>query len=281
VLAPNGAETTPAAAGVDAVFLVTTPGTEDAQRLVKTASALLGEGATIVPLRAAEIIARTLPDLSEMTLPPNALGLFPEEEVKTMGVSYRLVAAGTLDRAIVSHLTELLFRMRAAVAEREPAINLMQPPDNDTAMTARLPNHRGTIDYLNREQVTFMTRYGDWIWLGLFAGGGVTSLFGWLAQMLARKRREAIDGVLDRLLRILSEARQSNSADKLNDLALEIDGLLASAIHFARHHTTNTHTMGSLIVALDGARAAVADRRRELVSEALEVAPRRASRRSA
>src|SRR5262249_891571 len=116
VLAPNGAvlapnETAPPAGAVDAVFLVATPGTEDTQRLLRIAAALLGNGAAIVPLRAADIIARTLPDLSEMTLPPNALGPLPDEEVKTMGVSYRLVAAGTLDRAIVSHLTELLFRM--------------------------------------------------------------------------------------------------------------------------------------------------------------------------
>src|SRR5262249_42230090 len=90
--APNGSETAPAAAGIDAVFLVATPGTEDAQRLLRIASALLGNGAAIVPLRAADIIARTLPDLSEMTLPPNALGSLPDEEVKTMGVSYRLVA---------------------------------------------------------------------------------------------------------------------------------------------------------------------------------------------
>ena len=52
-------------------------------------------------------------------------------------------------------------------------------------------------------------------WLGLFAGGGITSFFGWLAEIFARKRREAIDSVLDRLLRILSEARQINSIGNL------------------------------------------------------------------
>ena len=112
-----------------------------------------------------------------------------------------------------------------------------------------------------------MTRYGDWIWLGLFAGGGITSFLGWLAQVLARKRREAIDSVLDRLLLILSEARQSNSIGNLNELALEIDALVTRAVRLARTQTTSTRTMGSLIVALEGARAAVADRRRELFDD--------------
>ena len=274
-VAPEEVGEEQAAGPIDALVLVATPGTEQAQGLMHLATQVLGDDASIVPLEGADILARKLPDLSEAKLPPRALGRLPKEEVTTVALSYRLVAANSVDRGVISNLAELLFQMRARIARAEPAINLMEAPDDDTSMTARLPNHRGAVDYLNREQVTFMTRYGDWIWLGLFAGGGITSAFGWAAQMFARKRREAIDSVLDRLLHILGEARQSHSVDKLNELALEIDSLVGRAVRLARKQTTSTRTMSSLMVALDGARSAVADRRRELLGESASPAARK------
>ena len=266
-VSPEEMESGKTAGRIDAMILIVTPGTKYAQRLMQIVMRWFGDSAWVLPLEGAEILVRKLPDLNTIKLPPGALVNLPKEEVKTIGRSYRLVASNALDRGVVSSLTELLFRMRAQVARLEPAINLMEAPDEDSAMTSRLPNHPGAVDYLHREQVTFMTRYGDWIWLGLFAGGGITSFLGWLAQVLARKRREAIDSVLDRLLIILSEARQSNSISNLNELALEIDALVTRAVRLARTQTTSTRTMGSLIVALEGARAAVADRRRELFDE--------------
>ena len=100
------------------------------------------------------------------------------------------MARSGLDRAPVSKVIQYLFQMRSRIAQAVPAVNLMKAPDNDTITSAALPNHPGTVDYLNREQETFMDRYGDWLWLLLFAGGGISSALAWVAEVLARKRRE-------------------------------------------------------------------------------------------
>jgi TRAP-type uncharacterized transport system substrate-binding protein len=267
---PAQAEERLKADSVDAAILLATPGSAEADRLVRQVGGLFGDNAAIVPLEGTEMLVRKLPDLTETKLPAGSFGRMPKEEAKTVGVSYRLVANNNLDRAIVAEIADLLFRNRALIARTEPVINFMEAPDDDTSMTARLPNHRGTIDYLNREQVTFMSHYGDWIWLALFAGGGVTSLFGWLAQTMARKRREAVDSVLDRLLKILAQARNAQSRTDLDRLALELDELVAKSVRLARTQATSNRTMGSLIVAFDGARAAMADRRRELAADGNE-----------
>jgi hypothetical protein len=152
--------------------------------------------------------------------------------------------------------------MRPRVAREYSFVNLMkQPPDE---MSAALPNHRGAIDYFNREQQTFMDRWGDWLWLSLFAVGGLTSIFAWLGQLFMRRRQEVIDRILDRLLCMIPEAREAADSAELKTLAGEIDDLVTYAVRHARWRTTAARTMSALVIALDGVRAAIADRRREL-----------------
>jgi hypothetical protein len=157
-----------------------------------------------------------------------------------------------------------LFQQRQSLAREQPNANFVKAPDDDRAMSAVLPNHRGAIDYYNREQVTFMDRYGDWLWLGLFAAGGLSSIFGWLVQTFVRRRREAIDDVLGRLPRILGDARECRSVEQLDALTLEVDDLVGQAVRQARRKTTSTHTMIALTMAIDSARHAIGDRRREI-----------------
>jgi hypothetical protein len=202
-----------------------------------------------------------------MTVPEGSLSgrpELPEEEFKTVSVSYRLMARVGLDRGPVSKVTQYLFQMRSRIARTAPAINLMKAPENETMTSAALPNHPGAVDYFNREQESFMDRYGDWLWLLLFAGGGISSVLAWMAEFFARKRRELVDEVLDRLTSLISEARQAKTLAELDAVTTEIDHLVTHAIRYARQQATNTRAMSALILAIDAARDAVADHRRGL-----------------
>jgi hypothetical protein len=169
-----------------------------------------------------------------------------------------------LDRSPVAKLTQYLFQMRSRIAQATPAVNLMRAPDNETMTSAALPNHPGAVDYFNREQESFMDRYGDWLWLLLFAGGGLSSALAWMTEFFARKRRELVDEVLDRLTRLISEAREAKIPAELDAITAEIDHLATHAIRYARQQGTNTRAMAALMLALDAARAAAADHRRDL-----------------
>jgi hypothetical protein len=204
------------------------------------------------------------------TIPVGSLGgrpKLPAEEVKTVAVSYRLMARTEADRVVISKVAQYLFQMRSRIAQGAPSVNLMKAPDIETSTSATLPNHQGAIDYFNREQMTFMDRYGEWLWLALFASGGIGSGLAWITQLFVRKRRELVDKVLDRLLCILSEAREAKTVNQLDELSIEIDGLVTHAVRHARLRTTNTRTMTALLMAMDSARAAVAERRRGLLEE--------------
>ena len=62
----------------------------------------------------------------------------------------------------------------------------MKAPDIETSTSATLPNHQGAIDYFNREQMTFMDRYGERPWLALFASGGIGRGSTWITQLFGQ-----------------------------------------------------------------------------------------------
>ena len=219
-----------------------------------------------------EAITQRYPEMPAVSIPAGTFGgrpKRPEEDLKTVGVSYRLMARDDLKRETAAAVTQYLFEKRARLAASAPSANLLKSPDFDSAVTAtsaRLPNHPGAVDYFQREQLTFFQAYGDWVYLAMFGGGSVFSAAAWLGQRLRRKRRALVDIVLDRLMDILAEARESTTLAALDERALEIDSLVLHAVRYARLRTTDTRTMSALILAIDSARSAVADRRRALAS---------------
>jgi TRAP-type uncharacterized transport system substrate-binding protein len=263
------------AESLDALAFVATPHSEDARRIFQTLVKVFGPKFSSVALEGLEPVTALRPGFRETTVAAGALSSnpkFPREDMKTASISYRLVASDLLDRIPVSSLVQHLIEMRPRVAREYPSANLMKQPPTEHEMSAALPNHRGAIDYFNREQQTFMDRWGDWLWLGLFAVGGVTSIFAWFGQLFVRRRQEVIDRVLDRLLGMIPEARTASMAE-LNALGEEIDDLVTYAVRHARWRTTSARTMSALAMALDGVRAAITERRYELEQKDSELVP--------
>ena len=261
---------------LDALAFMASPGTDEAARIISAAAGALGGTIAAVPFEGLEPLTHRNPAFKEVTIAPGALSLqpkLPAEEIKTAAITYRLVAADTLDRITVSRVVQHLFEMRPLIAKVHPAINLMKAPDNDAALAAPLPNHRGAADYFNREQQSFMDRWGDWLWLSLFAVGGLASGLTGLRQVFVSRRQHAVDDVLDRLIAILTEARAAREVGRLDALAGEIDELVIRAVRHARRRTTSARTMSALIISIDSARAAIVDRRRDLYGEHPHLVP--------
>ena len=266
-LAATEVEAAIAGKRIDALAFVAPVASHEAADITRTAARAWTGRVTIVPVAHAESLAAKNPLLSEETLAAGSIlgrPQLPAEEAKTIGVSYRLVSRPEVDRTVVSRAAQHLFQLRTRIAQTAPSIHLMKAPDSDASTTAALPNHLGANDYFHREQRTFMDDYGDWIWIALFAGGGLSSGLVWAGQLFRRNRRELVDKVVDRLLAILAEARKAKSTDELDKLATEIDTLVSDAVRHGRRRTTTNRTMSAMILALDTARSAVAERRREL-----------------
>jgi TRAP-type uncharacterized transport system substrate-binding protein len=257
---------------VDAVAVVAAPASPEAAAVVRAVEgAARDRKVAFAEVPEGEAIGQRFPQIAAVTIPAGAFGgrpRWPAEDMKSVGISYRLMARDDLKRETAAAVTQYLFEKRGRLSAAAPSAHLLKAPDFDSAITAtsaRLPNHPGAVDYFQREQLTFFQAYGDWVYLALFGGGSVGSALAWLGQRLRRKRRALVDVVLDRLMDILAEARESRDPAALDALAMEIDSLVLHAVRYARHRTTDTRTMSALILAIDSARSAVADRRRALV----------------
>jgi TRAP transporter TAXI family solute receptor len=271
---------------VDALAFVAAPTGAAAESLIKAVEKGTGGKMKVVPVDQADSMAQRWPTMAAIDIPAGALGgrpKQPREEVKTVGVSYRLMARPEISRITVAEATQHLFQMRPRLAVATSGANQMKALDTDTATGAALPIHPGAIDYFAREQLTFMDRYGDWLWLALFSMGGISSAAAWLAQNLARRRRELVDEVLDSLTCIVDEAREAKTPSDLDQLSRELDALVTHAIRCARHRSATNRTLSALTMAIEAARAALADRRRELAEEvaAVQAAGHEKSRRIA
>ncbi|QGY05758.1 C4-dicarboxylate ABC transporter substrate-binding protein [Methylobacterium mesophilicum SR1.6/6] len=266
---------------VDAVAVIASPASKAAAAMVRAVE--LGapdRKIGFVSIPDGDAILQRFPELQAVTIPAGTFGgrpKRPDEEVKTVGASYRLMARGTVSRVAVASATQHLFEWRSRLASAAPVAKLMKAPDFDTtvaATSARLPNHPGAVDYFEREQQTFLDRYEDYIYLFAFFGGTIGSGFAWLGQRLARKRRERVDFVLDRLLDIMREVRAATSSAELDTIAVETDGLVADVVCYARERSIDARTVSALILAVDGVHAAIADARRQMS----EAEPRAAGR---
>jgi TRAP-type uncharacterized transport system substrate-binding protein len=266
---------------VDAVAVIASPASKAAAAMVRAVE--LGapdRKIGFVSIPDGDAILQRFPELQAVTIPAGTFGgrpKRPDEEVKTVGASYRLMARGTVSRVAVASATQHLFEWRSRLASAAPVAKLMKAPDFDTtvaATSARLPNHPGAVDYFEREQQTFLDRYEDYIYLFAFFGGTIGSGFAWLGQRLARKRRERVDFVLDRLLDIMREVRAATSSAELDTIAVETDGLVADVVCYARERSIDARTVSALILAVDGVHAAIADARRQMSA----AEPRAASR---
>ena len=256
---------------VDAVAIIASPTSKTAGAVVRAVELGSPEHkVTFAEIPDGAAILQRFPELQAVTIPAGTFGgrpKRPEEEIRTVGSSYRLMARGTVSRVAVASATQHLFEWRSKLAASAPAAKLMKAPDFDTtvaATSARLPNHPGAVDYFEREQQTFLDRYEDYIYLLAFFGGTIGSGIAWLGQRLARKRRERIDVVLDRLLDIMREVRAASVPADLDVIALETDGLVVDVVAYARERAIDTRTVSALILAVDGVHAAVADARRQL-----------------
>ncbi|MHB2211763.1 TAXI family TRAP transporter solute-binding subunit [Methylobacterium sp. CM6257] len=266
---------------IDAVAVIASPASKAAAAVVHAVELGSPERKVgFVSIPDGDAILQRFPELQSVTIPAGTFGgrpKRPDEEVRTVGASYRLMARGTVSRVAVASATQHLFEWRSRLASAAPVAKLMKAPDFDTtvaATSARLPNHPGAVDYFEREQQTFLDRYEDYIYLFAFFGGTIGSGFAWLGQRLARKRRERVDFVLDRLLDIMREVRAATSKAELDAIAIETDGLVADVVCYARERSIDARTVSALILAVDGVHAAIADARRQ----ADEAEPRAATR---
>jgi hypothetical protein len=211
---------------VDAVFVVARRNDEAVARVV---AALTGSGQRAPkPLALDEAVVRSrVPLVEAATVAKHQLvsaRQFPAEEVTTVGLRHALLASNAVPAAAVAQATRFLFATRDRAAGAYPVLASLVPPPTDRG--AALPVHAGTVDYIDNGEQSFLTRYGDWIYMGLWFSGALGSALVWLRTRYSYAARVGVAHAVEGLAEIAERAEQ---AATLRELA-EVEGDLGRAV---------------------------------------------------
>jgi hypothetical protein len=130
--------------------------------------------------------------------------------VQTVAISYRTMARSTMPDAVAGAIAKSLYDLRTRLSRVAPVAFSAEPPDGKTG--ARLPAHPGAVAYFDGESKTFMERYGELLfmllWAATLVGSIVTAFFAWAT------RRAHDDGgqLLDEVIALTAEARGATPA---------------------------------------------------------------------
>lgn len=253
-----------AAHKLDAILVFgAVPGTviDDA---VGTLSQIRPGGLTFIGVSEAEALAQRQSAYEAVRIVRGTFGGTPPrppENLTTLGVTFRLVANAKVDQTEISELTRQIFENRTELAAMVPlAAGIMAP---DTAKAARHPVHPGAAAFLDDEELTFMERYGDWIYFGVMVVGFFGSAFAAISTRFRRQSHEQAQR-LDQLLSLMRTARRCADPEELDRLEEKADDIFAATLAVATHEEIDPNRLAAFSLALEQVRHAIAERRRLL-----------------
>jgi TRAP transporter TAXI family solute receptor len=222
---------------------------------------------TFLAIDTAEAIAQNHPNYEAADIPAGAFGGSPDrpdDAVKTISFSHHIVARKDLSDSTVAAFTRQLFAIRQSVMAEFPLAAKIETPDTDK--DAAIPVHPGAAAFVDGEEKTFLDRYGDYIWWGLMGLSAMGSAGAWFAGYLKKEQRNTNSTLRDRLLEMLSAARQSDSTEELDRMQSEADGILRDTLQCFEHGVINEGALTAFNIALQQFHNAVADRKALLLS---------------
>src|SRR3981189_3595793 len=222
---------------------------------------------TFLAIDSAEAIAQNHPAYEASEIPAGLFGgapAKPEEEVKTISFSHHIVARKGVSESTISVFTRQLFAIRQTLKNDYPLAAKIETPDTDKDAT--IPVHPGAAAFVDGEEKTFLDRYSDYIWWGLMALSAMGSAGAWFAGYLKKDERNNNSTLRDRLLDMLAAARHSDSAEELDQMQAEADGILRDTLQCFEHGAIEEGALTAFNIAFDQFHNAVADRRAVLMS---------------
>ncbi|MBL8570875.1 MAG: ABC transporter substrate-binding protein [Phreatobacter sp.] len=222
-----------------------------------------GGNVTLVPVREAEAIADRVSFLESVDVVPGSFGSNPPrpaETFPTLGVLHYLVARRGLDDSLASEFTQQLFTLRPTLSTQHPIALRIEVPDTEKGSSVQV--HPGALAYLTGEQKTFVERYSDYLYLGIFGLSLGGSAIAALAGYLGFGRRERDPRQLPEVLVLLRDARATDDPDVLDGIAHRSDDIFVEAVEASKSANFDQNRFATLMLALDRLNAAIADRRR-------------------
>jgi TRAP transporter TAXI family solute receptor len=183
----------------------------------------------------------------------------PEDKIETVSVNHLIVARKSLSETAVGGFVRQLFTVRQVLAREVPGASKIEKPDTDK--DAALPAHQGAAAYIDGTERTFLERYSDVFWFAILLLSGLGSAGAWLRHYLKRDEREQTSLHREKLLEMISKAREAVSLDELAAMQHEVDATLRETLQSYDDGAIEEGDLSAFGLALDQFHRAVIDRR--------------------
>jgi TRAP transporter TAXI family solute receptor len=183
----------------------------------------------------------------------------PEDKIETVSVNHLIVARKSLPDTAVGGFVRQLFTVRQVLAREVPGASKIEKPDTDK--DAALPAHQGAAAYIDGTERTFLERYSDYFWFAILLLSGLGSAGAWLRHYLKRNEREQTSLHREKLLEMISKAREAASLDELAAMQHEVDATLRETLQSYDDGAIEEGDLSAFGLVLDQFHRAVIDRR--------------------
>lgn len=253
---------------VDAVIVLGVLTSKPLSDTIAEMSRATGDGLQFINIEEASAIAKRAQALVHVEIEEGAFGgrtPRPPEDIQTLGYTMRLVAHDQVSEDAIAELARQLVNMRQNLHSAVPGSGLMDTPDLDDKSAFLV--HSGARMFANGEQKTFFDHYSDYIYLGLFLGGGIGSVVtGILSWLGIRQRRESLDDILQ-IEDVLGAVAAAQNEDELDMLERKTDDIVDVAVNHGAKGLYTSSEIATFQLAIGEARNRIAARRMALLAK--------------
>jgi TRAP transporter TAXI family solute receptor len=215
-----------------------------------------------LPIEVSEAIAKRHPLYESEEIPGSTFSSAParpDDKIETVSVNHLIVARRSLSETAVGAFTRQLFAIRQSLAKEVPAAANIETPNTDK--DAPLPAHRGAAAYIDGTERTFLEKYSDYMWGAILLLSGLGSAGAWFRSYLKRDEKAHTIELRDRVMGLIAQARNRESADELDAMQREVDSILREALNSYDDGTLEEGDLSAFSLAFEQFHHAVVDRR--------------------
>jgi len=214
---------------VDGLFLTTPRGDQLVGAAIGAIACPPDRRVAVLPLAEGSVFQARNKIFSSVELVAGEFGaspMLPAEPLATLAFPSVLVARRGLSADVVEEFLKQLFNLRHGLMAQFPAAGRIEalPTDRGSAFTL----HPGAATYYDAETKTFFERYETLIYILLFGFSGILSGLVWMWRSLFPTRRLLVYEEHHAFERLIERARHAPTAEELDGLVIEMDGLLAT-----------------------------------------------------
>ena len=148
----------------------------------------------------------------------------PEDDVTTLQVSFYVVGKKSLDKDMIAGFTQALTSARRDLVGEFPILAQVKAPDTDAG--AYLPVHPGALEFYNGNQLSFLDKWGNAIFLAPMALGALAWVVVAAWQFLRSGEFGRREPALDALYALGRRIRYAEKESDLSEIENQIDEVL-------------------------------------------------------